>query len=416
MSSTNGIFNVPEPTSADMTTAAQAQAEAKTATVAREVEANAEHAKDVAENAAFVAQSKGPALTGQTATDRLQTEASIRTGQAVEEGKQSVAEAQAAGAGYVQQAKDYAAGAVASAQSMIPPGSGPNGAHTTGDVISGIQTGANVVYNTTKDAIAAAGPYVVAAQDAAKPYVAAAQEAVMPHVNKATDVASSYLPGSTTTTQTAPVEGKDVKPTYLNSSCSQQARYHPDLSDVTTIPLELHPPPLTNMPHMEQLLGLAQQFIGSQSHDHDEAVRKAAAENPDDEELYQQASKHVAKRTEEHRPPSDEEAEAAKAAHHKIYKQGDKSKSTLESMGSDAVGGAIATQAIQMFLSSGGKGGSDDLIAFAMKEASQLLGGDTDSGFKGAAMQKAAMMVFKSQLSGGGSGGGGAASLLAKFL
>ncbi|KAJ7225321.1 hypothetical protein GGX14DRAFT_556124 [Mycena pura] len=147
------------------------------------------------------------------------------------------------------------------------------------------------------------------------------------------------------------------------------------------------------------------------AHDDPEAaVSKAAQENPEDEEYYRNASQHVANHPEQHRPPTDDEAEDAKAAHHQIYKKGN---TDLESMGADAVGGAIATQAIQKFLGSGG-GDTNDLLAFAMKEGTQLLGGNADPGFKGVVMQKAAMMVFKSQLSGGG--GGGAMSLLQKFL
>ncbi|KAJ6575308.1 hypothetical protein B0H19DRAFT_636457 [Mycena capillaripes] len=202
------IFNVEESSrpSEFQTTAAQAQAEAKTGSIAREVEANADQAKDVAENAAFVAQSKGPELTGQSATDRLQTEASVKTGAAVDQGQHDVEAAKAAGAGYVEQAKTMASNAVNSAvstaQSYIPPGSGPDGAHTTGDVVSGLQAGANAAYETTKQILTTAG-------QTAQPYLAAAQETAQPHLTKAKDVAASYLPGSTTT-QTAPVEGKDV--------------------------------------------------------------------------------------------------------------------------------------------------------------------------------------------------------------
>jgi len=198
------IFNVEEAShpSEFQTTAAQAQAEAKTSTIAREVEANADQAKDVATNAAFVAQSKGPELTGQSATDRLQTEASVRTGAAVDQGQQDVAAAKAAGAGYVDQAKNLASNALASAQSYIPPGSGPDGAHTTGDVVSGLQTGATAAYETGKQILTTAA-------QTAQPYIASAAEAAQPHLVRAKDAAVSYLPGSTTT-QTAPVEGKDV--------------------------------------------------------------------------------------------------------------------------------------------------------------------------------------------------------------
>ncbi|KAJ6504429.1 hypothetical protein DFH09DRAFT_1201643 [Mycena vulgaris] len=137
---------------------------------------------------------------------------------------------------------------------------------------------------------------------------------------------------------------------------------------------------------MEGLLNIAQQFMD----DHEHTVNKATQENPDDAEYYQQASQH-----DQHRPPSDDEAEEAKQAHHKIYKKGE--TDNMESMGADAVGGAAATEAIQKFLSGGG-GDQKDLVAFAMTEASKLLGGNADPGFKGMVMQKAAMMAFKSQL------------------
>ncbi|KAJ6520014.1 hypothetical protein C8R45DRAFT_44462 [Mycena sanguinolenta] len=150
-------------------------------------------------NAAFVAQSKGPELTGQSATDRLTTEASVKTGNAVDQGREDVEAAKVTGAGYVEQAKNMASNAVAAAQSYIPPGSGPDGAHTAGDVVSGLQAGANAAYTTGKQML-----------ETAQPYIASAAEAAQPHLVKAKDMAASYLPGSTTT-QTAPVEGQDVK-------------------------------------------------------------------------------------------------------------------------------------------------------------------------------------------------------------
>ncbi|KAJ7040422.1 hypothetical protein C8F04DRAFT_1178150 [Mycena alexandri] len=217
----SGIFNVEEPSknAEFQTTAAQAQVEAKTGPIAREIEANAEQAKDVAQNAAYVAQAKGPELTGQSAADRLQTEAAVKTGAAVDQGQQDFEAAKATGAGYVEQAKNLASNAVASAQSYIPPGSGPNGQHTAGDVVSGLQAGATAAITTTKDILVAAHdtakPYVISAAETAKPYVVSAAETVQstaqPHLEKARDVAASYIPG-TTTTQTAPVEGKDVNP------------------------------------------------------------------------------------------------------------------------------------------------------------------------------------------------------------
>ncbi|KAJ7225319.1 hypothetical protein GGX14DRAFT_638109 [Mycena pura] len=198
------IFNVPESTNPSefQTTAAQAQAEAKTAPLARQVEANADQAQNAATDAAYVALAKGPQLTGQSATDRLQTDASVKTNAAVDQGKQDLAAAQAAGAGYVEQAKNLASSAVASAQSYIPPGSGEDGAHTAGDVVAGVKAGASAVIETTKVAIAAA-----------QPYVNSAAEAAQPHVTRAKDAVTNYMSGvtGTTTTQTAPVQGEDVQ-------------------------------------------------------------------------------------------------------------------------------------------------------------------------------------------------------------
>ncbi|KAJ7705985.1 hypothetical protein B0H17DRAFT_605404 [Mycena rosella] len=211
------LFHYPQPPNPIQpnhhhTTAAQAQAEAPTASIAREVEANAEEAKTVAEDAAFNAQAKGSALTGQSATDRLTTEASVKTGAAVEQGQHDVGAAKATAAGYVssavEQTKNLANSAVATAQSYLPPPSGANGTHTTGDVVTGLQAGASAALQTTKEYLAAAQetakPYLSSAQETAKPYLASAQETAQPHLVKARDVAQSYLPG-TATTQTAPV-------------------------------------------------------------------------------------------------------------------------------------------------------------------------------------------------------------------
>ncbi|KAJ6575306.1 hypothetical protein B0H19DRAFT_1344221 [Mycena capillaripes] len=168
---------------------------------------------------------------------------------------------------------------------------------------------------------------------------------------------------------------------------------------------------------IDQLLGLAQTFMENQH-----AVSHAAQENPEDEEHYRRAAQHAANNTvrlpsdpiaysEEHRPLSDEEADRAKDAHQKIYHE----KADVESMGSDAVGGAVITQVMKTMSSSGGGGGTDQLMSMAFTEASKLLGGGADPGFKGEVMQKVAMMALKSQLSGGG-GGGGMMTILQKFM
>ncbi|KAK7064074.1 hypothetical protein R3P38DRAFT_3165082 [Favolaschia claudopus] len=367
------IFNVDEPKNISefQTTAAQAQAEAKTGALAREVEANAEQAKDVALNAAFVAQAKVPELTGQSATDRLTTEASVKTGQAVNEGQRSVEEAKVAGAGYVEQAKSMASSTVAAAQSYMPAGSGPNNSITTGDVVSGLQAGANAAYVTGKQILSTA-------QETAQPYINSAATAAQPHLEKARDVAASYLPGSTTT-QTAPVEGNLGKDT-----------------------------PRASIPYSTLFPCI---IPGA---DNDDAPRQAAQEHPEDEEHYKRAARHAAENTDDHRPVSDEEVSNAKEAHQKIYK--DNNKDNLERHGSDAVGGAVVTEVMQKVMASGGDIDIKSLMPLVMSEASKLLGGNADPGFKGEVMQKVTMLALKSQLSSGGGGGGGMASLLNKFL
>ncbi|KAJ7040423.1 hypothetical protein C8F04DRAFT_1312907 [Mycena alexandri] len=147
-------------------------------------------------------------------------------------------------------------------------------------------------------------------------------------------------------------------------------------------------------------------------HYHDETVSHAAAQHPDDEEYYKQASHHAQQNTEDHRPVSDDEIEEGKQAHAQIYQQGN--KDNLQEMGSSAVGGAVITQVMKQF-SGGGGGNPQDFMAIAMTEASSLLGGGADPGFKGEVMKKVAMMALKSQMGGGG-GGGGMMTILQKFM
>ncbi|KAJ7751306.1 hypothetical protein DFH07DRAFT_533084 [Mycena maculata] len=193
----SGIFNVEESShpSEFQTSAAEAQAHAPTSTIAREVEANANEVANAAQDAAAAAQTKGTALTGQSPLDRLHNDASVKTSQAVDQGKANVNAAKATGASYIEQAKTIATNAASTvtqtAQSYLPPPSGENGQHTTGDMVAGLQNAGSAALATTKE------------------YLAAAQTTAQPHLEKARDVAATYMPGSATT-QTAPVSGKDV--------------------------------------------------------------------------------------------------------------------------------------------------------------------------------------------------------------
>jgi len=120
------IFNVPDPKGKELveleTTAGVAQAEASTGKEARQVEKSTEKARDVAHDAAEVAKSKGPTLTGTppSAVDQFQAQAKEKTNAAVEEGQRDVEAAKASGANYVEQAKEMAASAVNAAQSYLP--------------------------------------------------------------------------------------------------------------------------------------------------------------------------------------------------------------------------------------------------------------------------------------------------------
>ncbi|KAG6840908.1 hypothetical protein C0991_003250 [Blastosporella zonata] len=128
MSTTNTghIFNVPEAHGKEAveyeTTAAEAQIEAPTSRIARQVEVNAEHVHDAAHDAADVAKHRGPELTGATPTpaDKFQQQVSAKTDAAVAEGHRDVDAGKAAGAGYVVQAKELVEKAISTAQSYLP--------------------------------------------------------------------------------------------------------------------------------------------------------------------------------------------------------------------------------------------------------------------------------------------------------
>ncbi|KAG6910545.1 hypothetical protein DXG01_009964 [Tephrocybe rancida] len=174
MSSTNTghIFNVPEAQGKEAveleTTAAEAQVEAPTAKIAREVEANAEHVQDAAHNAADAAkvgpynpghryrsltygdQHKGPALTGAplTASNKLQEQASAKTNAAVAEGQHDVEAAKAVGAGYVEQAKELVDKAIITAQSYLPASVGGE-AGTTQEALNKAKGAVQGAFGTT---------------------------------------------------------------------------------------------------------------------------------------------------------------------------------------------------------------------------------------------------------------------------
>lgn len=112
------------------TTAAQAQAEAPTSNIARQVEKSAEQEKDVARQAALAAESIG--LGQGSPSDELKQ----KTNQAVQEGQHDVEAAKAQGATYLEQAKNVAANVASTVQSYLPEQA---------------QTAANASIQATKD-------------------------------------------------------------------------------------------------------------------------------------------------------------------------------------------------------------------------------------------------------------------------
>ncbi|KAF8632939.1 hypothetical protein AX15_001546 [Amanita polypyramis BW_CC] len=104
------------------TTAGEARAGALNATVAEQVEYNVSHAHDAAEDAANVAKVKGLELTGEpiSTLEQLKAGASHATMSAAAEGEKDVESIKAAGASYIEQAKNLASSAIATARSYLP--------------------------------------------------------------------------------------------------------------------------------------------------------------------------------------------------------------------------------------------------------------------------------------------------------
>ncbi|KAF9040457.1 hypothetical protein BDZ89DRAFT_1035097 [Hymenopellis radicata] len=208
-STTSGkVFNVVEPTGAERsqfeTTAADAQANAPTASAARQVERQADATTAAAHDAAETAQAKGKEFTGEppSALDNLQRQATDVTNGAVSEGKQDVQAAQATGAGYVDQVKSLAGQAVQTAQQCMPtatgqPGETPTsgaGASDTGNIPTQIQVGAATVLETAKG-------YISTAQSAAQPHIDKAME----YIQGVQQQSSTAKPGEVSPS-TAPLE------------------------------------------------------------------------------------------------------------------------------------------------------------------------------------------------------------------
>ncbi|KAL0951525.1 hypothetical protein HGRIS_008209 [Hohenbuehelia grisea] len=205
MSTESGkIFNVAEPQGAEQvqfeTTAATAQVDAPSSTIAREVEHNAERAHDAALQAASSAKMHGALLTGETTTaaGQFKHEASATTNAAVAQGQHDVEAAKAAGAGYVEQAKALAGSALATAQSYLPAAVGGTSNTTTTTTDHSAPTATGTASETLTNIASTVQAGAVSALETAKGYVAAAHEtglsAAQPHLEKAKETVQANLP------------------------------------------------------------------------------------------------------------------------------------------------------------------------------------------------------------------------------
>jgi len=208
------------------------------------VEANADHERDAAEQAASVARTKGSKYTGEqpTSVDKLKNQSSQITDEAVEEGKRDVENAKTTGAGYVQQVKEMASNAAATAQERLPSAitektsetsaSQPQDRGTTGKT-----TGAG---------------YVQQAKEMASNAAATAQERLPSAITGKTSETSASQPQDRSTSSTTSTTGglttmiQDTATTAANTASS----YLASAKEVA-------------QPHIDRAVAAAQNMLGS---------------------------------------------------------------------------------------------------------------------------------------------------------
>ncbi|RDX51046.1 hypothetical protein OH76DRAFT_1401813 [Lentinus brumalis] len=180
------------------TTAALAETEASTNTLSSQVQQNASQLHKVATDAAQTAEIKEPHAA--SAVDKLEEDLSQKTNAAASEGAADVGAAKATATGYVEQAKNLASTAIATAQSYIPSTTQTSQTGTTQANSTGGGIGA-----TVQSAIATGKEYLASAQATAKPYVESAAAAAQPHLEKAK---GAVLGSTPSTTSGSSVSGK----------------------------------------------------------------------------------------------------------------------------------------------------------------------------------------------------------------
>ncbi|RDB28669.1 hypothetical protein Hypma_015787 [Hypsizygus marmoreus] len=415
------IFNVPEAQGTERvgleTTAANAQIEAANSSVAREVEANAEQAQDVAHDAADAAKSKGPDFTGTppSAIDQFEQQAKKKTDAAVAEGQHDVEAVKAASAGFIDEVKALAASAISTVESYLAAG------------VSGHPTGTQTGESHPSGIVPSLQSGAATAVETAKQYLASAQEVAHPHIEHAKDTAQGYLgiaetqptsqtPASSTgipatsavlesgphtvdtpypsTTTTA---GTNVEDSFMNLAKKGYEAYSDSQTDVSkTGGHEFNSPDNTAKTSGNNVPS----FI-----DPDEAVQSAQKEGSGERSLFETALGFLGDNKKEHEKPLDEES--VTRAHEKAYTEGNAGNLSASSLGS-----AAALQVLKQFTSGGkssGSGSQTQLISMAMAEATKLFdkSGGAASGNKQDAVNGAAMTVMKllvqSKFGGGGS-------------
>ncbi|KAI0094280.1 hypothetical protein BDY19DRAFT_901507 [Irpex rosettiformis] len=194
------------------TTAALAAVETSTPELQNTVERNAQKVHEAAEDAAKAAQHK-PAATA-VAVDNLEAGLAQKTNEAVAEGKANTQ-------GYVQQARELAGSALATAAIYLPSslsGTTSNGTtSTTADangMANALSTAAGTAVETARSALNAvsnaAAPHVEAAKQAAQPHFDTTKATIQPHVDKLTGTATNTVKGASKPSDvpalTAPLE------------------------------------------------------------------------------------------------------------------------------------------------------------------------------------------------------------------
>ncbi|KAI0319780.1 hypothetical protein OF83DRAFT_1108527 [Amylostereum chailletii] len=211
----------------ETTTAANVTTNAPNSSAARQVAATAEHIKGVGEHAASTAHEKGPAVTGNPSD--IVPQLGAKTNEAVEQGKKDVEAASAAGATYLEQAKNIAGNVISSAQSYLSGESNQTSPSTTASTAG---TTASNAFETTKQ-------YAAEAQRVAQPHLEAAAKALQSGANSAATTAQPHIEAAAKALQSGANSAATSAQGYLSkTSIPGSAAPVPGGAPSTTAPVE----------------------------------------------------------------------------------------------------------------------------------------------------------------------------------